>query len=85
MQIWRTFFKYENPREPPSLAYQRTLRPGTKADILSCVGAPTTQTPAAIFPTVIVFDMAASVIVHMIRPYCAKTFLEVIGLCLIPS
>ena len=81
MQIWRTFFKCENQREPPSLAYQRTLRPGTKADILSCVGAPTTQTPA----TVIVFDMAASVIVHMIRPYYAKTFLEFIGLCLIPS
>ncbi len=36
------FFRFENQREPPSLADRGGLRTGTKSDILKCLGAPTT-------------------------------------------
>ena len=33
------FFRFENQREPPSLADRGRLRTGTKSDILKCLGA----------------------------------------------
>ena len=31
------FFSYENDEDPPSIAFSRKMRPGTKADILTCI------------------------------------------------
>ena len=68
------FFRFENQREPPSLADRGSLRSGSKSDILECIKAPTGRAVPARLSTVIVLDMAA--VVHIVRPISAKTFVE---------
>ena len=41
------FFRFENQREPPSLADRGSLRAGKKSDILQCLGATTGRVAAA--------------------------------------
>ena len=68
------FFRFENQREPPSLADRRSLRAGKKSDIHQCIGATSSRVDAAQQATVVVLDMAT--IIHMVRPTRAKTFSE---------
>ena len=70
----KDFFRFENQRQPPSLADQGLLRSGTKSDILKCPNAPTGRSAAAKQAAVVVLDMAA--VIHMVRPTTAKTFSE---------
>ena len=76
------FFRFENQREPPSLADQGLLRSGMKSDILQCLNAPTGRAAAAKQATVVVLDMAA--VIHMVRPTTAKTFSEYVTLNIVP-
>ena len=55
----KDLFRFENQREPPTLADRGLLRSGTKFDILKCLNAPTCHGPAAKQATVVVLDMAA--------------------------
>lgn len=68
------FFRFENQREPPSLADYGSLRSGSKSDILECIKAPTGRSSQARRATIVVLDMAA--VIHMVRPTSAKTFAE---------
>ena len=68
------FFKYENQREPPSLADRFSLRSGTKSDILGCMMISHDRQDQAKLATVVVLDMAA--VVQMVRPTSANTFSE---------
>ena len=76
------FFRFENQKEPPSLADRGSLRFGTKSDILQCINAPTGRSAAAKQATVVVLDMAA--VIHMVRPTTAKTFSEYVSLHIVP-
>ena len=76
------FFRFENQREPPSLADRGSLRAGKKSDILQCLGATTGRVAAAQQATVVVLDMAA--IIHMVRPTRAKTFSEYVTFQIVP-
>ena len=76
------FFRYENQKEPPSLADRGMMRSGAKSDILSCVNAPTCRSSAIKEATVMIFDMAA--VINMIRPTLAKNFREYVSLHIIP-
>ena len=62
------FFRHENAREPPSLAFKGKLRSGTKSQIIECLpGGPFRgSNPLTKQATVVIFDMPA--IVNMIRP-----------------
>ena len=66
------FFRFENQREPPSLADRGSLRTGKKSDIVE--KAPAGRADSARSATVVVLDMAA--VVHMVRPTSAKTFAD---------
>ena len=68
------FFRFENQREPPSLADRGSLRSGNKSDIVECVKVPNCSETSTRSATVIVLDMAA--VVHIVRPTSAKTFAE---------
>ena len=68
------FFRFENQREPPSLADRGSLRTGKKSDIVECIKAPAGRADSARSATVVVLDMAA--VVHMVRPTSAKTFAD---------
>ena len=68
------FFRFENQREPPSLADRGSLRTGKKSDIVECIKAPVGRAVSARLATVVVMDMAA--VVHMVRPTSAKTFAD---------
>ena len=76
------FFRFENQREPPSLADRGSLRPGKKSDILQCLGATNGRVDVAQQATVVVLDMAA--IIHMVRPTQAKTFSEYVTFQIVP-
>ena len=78
------FFKFENQREPPSLADHGNLRSGTKSNILQCLpGIPLThKSPAVEFATLLVFDMAA--VLYMAKPTRASKFEEYTPLHLHP-
>ncbi|KAJ8396483.1 hypothetical protein AAFF_G00017890 [Aldrovandia affinis] len=76
------FFRFENQREPLSLADRGSLRSGTKSNILQCLNAPTGCTASAKQATVVVLDMAA--VIHMVRPTTAKTSSEYVLLNIIP-
>ena len=76
------FFRFENQREPPSLADRGSLRAGRKSDILQCLGATTGRVDAAQQATVVVLDMAA--IIHMVWPIRAKTFSEYVTFPIVP-
>ena len=76
------FFRYENQKEPPSLADRGMMRSGAKSDILSCLNAPTCHSSAIKEATVMIFDMAA--VINMIRPTLAKNFREYVSLHIIP-
>ena len=76
------FFRFENQREPPSLADQGSLRAGTKSDVLECLSAPTSRESGATQAAVVVLDMAA--VIHMVRPTTAKTYNEYVSLNIIP-
>ena len=76
------FFRFENQREPPSLADRGSLRAGKKSDILQCLGATTGRVYAAQQATVVVLDMAA--IIHMVRPTRANTFSEYVTFQIVP-
>ena len=76
------FFRFENQREPPSLADRGSLRAGKKPDILQYLGATTGRVDAAQQATVVVLDMAA--IIHMVRPIRANTFSEYLTFQLVP-
>ena len=76
------FFRFENQREPPSLADRGSLRAGKKSDILQCLGATNGRVAAAQQTTVVVLDMAA--IIHMVRPTRAKTFSEYVTFQIVP-
>lgn len=76
------FFRFENQREPPSLADHGSLRSGSKSDILGCIKSPTGQAVQARSATVVVLDMAA--VVHMVRPTSAKTFMEYVTQHMMP-
>ena len=58
-------FRFENQREPPSLADRGSLRTGKKSDIVECIKAPVGRAGSARLATVVVLDMAA--VVHMVR------------------
>ena len=68
------FFRFENQREPPSLADRGSLRTGKKSDIVECIKAPVGRAGSARLARVVVLDMAA--VVHMVRPTSAKTFAD---------
>ena len=55
-------FRFENQREPPSLADRGSLRAGKKSDIRQCLGDTTGRVDAAQQATVVVLDMA--IIIH---------------------
>ncbi|KAL8593865.1 hypothetical protein ACOMHN_018077 [Nucella lapillus] len=76
------FFRFENQREPPSLADRGLLRSGTKSDILKCLNAPTGRADVAKQATIDVLDMAA--VIHMVRPTTANTFSEYVSLHIVP-
>ena len=76
------FFRFENQREPPSLADRGSLRAGKKSDIIQCFGAITGRVAAAQQATVIVLDMAA--IIHIVRPTRANTFSEYVTFQIVP-
>ena len=76
------FFRYENQKEPPSLADRGMMRSGAKSDILSCLNTPTCHSSAIKEATVMIFDMAA--VINMIRPTLAKNFREYVSLHIIP-
>ena len=76
------FFRFENQKEPPSLADRGSLRSGTKSDILKCLNASTGHAAAAKQVTVVVLDMAA--VIHMVRPTTAVTFKEYVPLHIVP-
>ncbi|KAL8561604.1 hypothetical protein ACOMHN_024839 [Nucella lapillus] len=76
------FFRFENQREPPSLADRGLLRSGTKSDILKCLNAPTGRADVAKQATIVVLDMAA--VIHMVRPTTANTFSEYVSLHIVP-
>ena len=76
------FFRFENQREPPSLADRGSLRAEKKADTLQCLGATTGRVAGAQQATVVVLDMAA--IIHMVRPTRAKTFSEYVTFQIVP-
>ena len=76
------FFRFENQREPPSLADRGWLRAGKKSDILQCPDATTGCVCAAQQATVVVMDVAA--IIHMVRPTRAKTFSEYVTFQIVP-
>ena len=78
------FFKYENQRQPPSLADRGNLRFGTKSNILQCLpGMPEEKRFQAVkLVTCFVFDMAA--VIHMVKPTRAITFDEYVPVHLVP-
>ncbi len=76
------FFRYENQREPPSLADRGRLRSGTKSDILKCLAVPNTACTDARDVTVQVLDMPA--LVHIVRPTHATTFNDYVSMHLVP-
>ncbi len=76
------FFKFENQREPPSLADRGRLRSGTKSDILKCLGVPTTASPEARNVSVQALDMPA--VIHMVRPTRAATFIDYVPMHVVP-
>ena len=76
------FFRFENQREPPSLAYRRSPRAGKKSDIPQYLGATTGRVAAAQQATDVVLDMAA--IIHTVRPTRAKTFSEYVTFQIVP-
>ena len=76
------FFRFENQREPPSLADRGSLRAGKKSDILQCIGATTGRVAAAQQATVVGLEMAA--IIHMVRPIPAKTFGKYVTFQIVP-
>ena len=76
------FFRFENQREPPSLADRGSLRAGKKSDNIQCLGATTGRVAAAQQATVVVLDMAA--IIHIVRPTRAKTFSEYVTFQIVP-
>ena len=76
------FFRFENQREPPSLADRGSLRAGKKSDIIQCLGATTGRVAAAHGATVVVLDIA--VIIHMVRPTRAKPFSEYVTFQIVP-
>ena len=78
----KDFFRFENQRQPPSLADQGLLRSGTKSDILKCLNAPTGRSAAAKQAAVVVLDMAA--VIHMVRPTTANTFSEYVSFHIVP-
>ena len=75
------FFRFENQREPPSLADRGSLRAGKKSDIIQYFGAITGRVAAAQQATVIALDMAA--IIH-IGPTRANTFSEYVTFQIVP-
>ena len=78
------FFKHENAKEPPALAFKGKLRSGTKSQIVQCLpGWPFSRNNALDKEaTVVIFDMPA--IVHMIKPNRASSFAEYVDLQLLP-
>ena len=78
------FFRHENAREPPSLAFKGKLRSGTKSQIIECLpGGPFRgSNPLTKQATVVIFYMAA--IVHMIRPNNVNRFDEYTDIQLLP-
>ena len=76
------FFRFENQRDPPSLADRGLLRSVTKSDILKCLNAPIGRAAAAKQATIVVLDMAA--VIHMVRSTAAKTFSEYVSLHIVP-
>ena len=76
------FIRFENQREPPSLADRGRLRSGTKSDILKCLGVPTTACTAARGYTIMVLDMPA--VIHIVRPSRAATFDDYVIMHLVP-
>ena len=68
------FFRFENQREPPSLADRGSLRTGKKSDIVECIKAPAGRAGSARLARVVVLDMAA--VVYMVRPASAHTFAD---------
>ena len=72
------FFKFENQKEPPSLADRGSLRSGKKSDILKCMKSPTGRVAAANQATVVMLDMAA--VIHMVSPTRAKTVSEYVSI-----
>ena len=67
-------FRFENQREPPSLADRGSLRTGKKSDIVECVKVPAGRAGSARLAIVVVLDMAY--VVHMVRPTTSKTFAD---------
>ena len=76
------FFRFENQREPPSLAVRGSLRAGKKSDILQSLGATTGRVAAAQQATAVVLHIRA--INHMVRPARAKTFSEYVTFHIVP-
>ena len=74
-------FRFENHREPPSLADRGTLRSGSKSDILECLNTPNGHAAATKQVTFVVLARAA--VIHMVRPTAARTFSEYVSLNII--
>ena len=75
-------FRFENQREPPSLADRGSLRSGMKSNSLQCLNVPTGCADTAKHATVVVLDMAA--VIQMVRPTTAKTFNEYVQRHIVP-
>ncbi|CAB3979534.1 Hypothetical predicted protein [Paramuricea clavata] len=68
------FFTYENQPWPPSLSELGQLRGGVKADLIKCLPNTTPQSPKQPEADVVILDGA--VIVQMLQPRTARTFIE---------
>ena len=75
-------YRFENQRDPQSLADRGLLRSRTKSDILKCLNAPIGRVAAAKQATIVVLNMAA--VIHMVRSTAAKTFSEYLSLHIVP-
>ena len=78
------FFRHENAKEPPSLAFKGKLRSGTKSQIIQCLpGWPFSRSDAlAKLATVLILDMPA--VTHIIKPNRANSFDQYVDLQLLP-
>ena len=68
------FFKYENQPWPPSLSQMGSLRGGEKADLVKCLPNPSTTNTES--PKVDAVILDGAVIVQMLPPKTAPTFVE---------
>ena len=69
------FFSYENDEDPPSIAFSRKMRPGTKVDILTCITNESSITVS--LPENVTYEcLDGAVIVHLIKGRKGTPFLD---------